>query len=176
MRKALVSVVVALSFAGIIFAQPVQTPDDRIRTSMVVPDLYGAASGWNKASEHGGELVAIPYQDKTLTVRGSEEYYINTKEIENNTRAYLWIKNNADGSKEEFAMLYGTKNVARGAIRVKGKWYVSKVLYFNNGEGNTDGKVRPELVFDDKDPDKPVKVKFFLETVEGHKEVVFDLQ
>ena len=176
MRKTILSAVVILAFASHAFAQSVQSQDDRVRTSTVVPNLHDMASGWNKVSESGGELVAIPYENKTLTVKGSEDYYINTKEVESNTRAFLWVKNNADGSKEEFAMLYGTKNIARGAIKVNGRWYVSKELYFDHGAVNVAGNIGSDVVFDKKDKEKPVQVRFFLETVNGLKEVVFNLQ
>ena len=34
-----------------LYAQPVQSPDDRVRTSTVAPDLHDTASGWNGSSD-----------------------------------------------------------------------------------------------------------------------------
>lgn len=170
MILALVTVFVLVNGA---FAQPPQSSEEWIRTSTVVPDFHALNSGWNRKYEREGNLVKVSYQDKILTVSGSEEYYTNAKD---KMIAYLWLKNDANGNKEEFAMLYGTDNVARGAIKSGGKWYVSKILYFDNGQDNPQGSISPQIVYDDKETDRPVKVKFVLETVVGLKEVVFDLQ
>lgn len=154
-------------------AQSPQTSEERVRTSTTAPDLHDANSGWNKEFSRDANLVGTSYEGKNLTVRGSEEYYTNAKE---KMMAFLWIKKDANGNEEEFAMLYGTDSVARGAIKSGGRWYVSKELSFDNGKDNPDGSVSPVIVYDDKEVDKPIKVKFVLITVVGPKEVVFDLQ
>ncbi|GEM_PF-4289066 len=178
MRNMALSVVAVLAIAGCAFAQSPDDQvrkafDDQVRNSTVAPDLHNASSGWNMVSRDEGALVTASYQGKVLTVQGNKETYNNEKE---DMRAYLYSKTDANGNSEEVAMLYGTDNVARGAIKVNGKWYVSKELYFENGLGNPNGRVSSEVVYDKTETDKPVKVKFALETVDGHKELVFDLQ
>ncbi len=175
MRTAIFSVVAVFVLVSYVFAQPVQpsASDEQVRTSTVAPDLHNSASGWNMVAKEDGRFVEVPYQDKVLTLQGSKEYYMNDK---NQTRAYLYLKTDANGNGEEFAMLYGTNDVAKGAIKVNGKWYVSKETYFDHGLSNPNGTVNQEFVYDEKETNRPVKVKYTLETVDGHKEVVLDLK
>lgn len=170
MRNLALSVASVLVVATSVFAQ---SPDEQMRISLVAPDLHNVSSGWSKASVKEGNLFQIQYQDKILTIQGNQEYYENEKE---HMMAFLYSRKDASGKGEEFAMLYGTATVARGAIKVNGEWYVSKELYFENGAVNPKGNVSPEVVYDKTETNKPVKVKFVLETVDGSKEVVFDLQ
>lgn len=170
MRHLALSVASVLLVATCAFAQ---SPDEQMKTSLVAPDLHNVSSGWSRVSVEEGNLVSVQYQDKVLVIRGSQEYYENEKE---HRMALLFSRKDASGKSEEVAMLYGTDAVARGAIKVNGKWYVSKELYFENGSSNLNGAVIPEVVYDKTETDKPVKVKFFLETIDGPKEVVFDFQ
>lgn len=173
MRKMVFSAFAVFVLVASVSAQSPQTSEERVRKSMTAPDLHDISSGWSRESSRDGNLAFVSYQGKNLTVMGGEEYYTNAKE---KMMAYLWFRKDANGNREEFAMLYGTDNVARGAIKSGGKWFVSKELYFDNGKGNPDGNVSPEIIYDDKEVDKPIKVKFVLVTVVGPKEVVFDLQ
>lgn len=158
-------VVTSLAILSCASAQP-QTPDERVRTSTVVPDLHNLTSGWKVISEKERLL----YQNETMTVKVSEEYYENPKD---NMRAFLYVKS-ANGKREELSMIYGTNDVARGAIRSGGAWHVSRELYFDNGKINDKGSVASELIMDETN--KPVKIKLTLETVDGPKEVIIDLQ
>lgn len=167
MCKTILSVVAIFVLVSCAYAQP-RTPDERVRTSTIVPDLHNPASGWKAVPEK----VELFYQNQALTVRIKLEYYENTKD---GMRAFLHVLE-AKGGREELAMLYGTDNVARGAIRVGGAWHVSKDLYFDNGKDNPGASVSWVATFDEKEPDKPTKAKLTLETVDGHKEVVIDLQ
>lgn len=173
MRKIILAAIAMFTMVNGSFAQPAQSSEERVRTSTVVPDLHNAANRWNKESGLDGSLAIVSYQGKTLTVSGSEEYYTNAKD---KMMAYLWLKKDANGNKEEFAMLYGNDKVSRRAIKSGGKWYVSKKVFFDNEQSNLQESISPKVVYDDKDVDRPVKVKFVLETVVGLKEVVFDLQ
>lgn len=154
-------------------AQSVQTSEERVRTSTIIPDLYDVNSGWKNEFGRDGNFAFVTYQGKSLTVKGSEEYYTNAKD---KMVAILWFRKDNNGNREEVFMLYGTDNVVRGAIKSGGKWYVSKELYFDNGKTNPNGSFSSEIVYDDKEADKPIKVKFVLITIVGPKEVVFDLQ
>lgn len=171
--KTTLFIIAVFALVNGVFAQPFQSPEDQIRTSTIVPDLHNANGDWIRESRRDANLVVVSYKSKNLILRGSEEYYVNVKD---KMIAYLWLKMDANGNREEFAMLYGTDNVARGAIKSGGRWYVSKELYFDNSQTNPNGSVSPELVYDDKEADRPVKVMFILETVVGPKEVVFDFQ
>lgn len=168
MRSMVLSLFVVLAIVSCASATPPQTPDEQMRTSKVVPDLHNSASGWKAVPEK----MELFYQNEALTVRIKVEYYENTKD---GMRAFLYVLETKRG-REELAMLYGTDNVARGAIRAGDAWHVSKDLYFDNGKGNPSASVRWVATFDEKEPDKPVKAKLTLETVNGFKEVVIDLQ
>ncbi len=168
MRKTMLSIATIFVLISCVYAQPLQSSDERVRTSTVVPDLHNPANGWKIVPERE-ELL---YQNKDLTVKLRAEYYENNKD---DMAAFLWVKD-AKKNREELAMLYGTPDVARGAIKFGGAWYVSKVLYFDKGKGNSKGSVSWEVVYDAKEADKLVKAKLTLETLEGSKEVIIDLQ
>ena len=173
MRNTVLSIIAIFSFITSVYTQPLKSTDDRIKTSTVVPNLSDANSGWQKVGEQRGTLFAVEYKGQQLVVQGSQAYYVNAKD---NMKAYVYSKTDTNGKSEEVGMLYGTDNVARGAVKVDGKWYASKELYFDNGQQNPKGWIDIEMGYDEHEKDKPVKVKCVLETVEGKKEVVMDLK
>ncbi len=167
MLKTMLSIVAILAFASCAFAQPLPL-DEQVRTSTVVPDLHNPASGWKVVPEN----ERLQYQNEALTIKVTEEYYENTKD---HMMAFLYVRE-ANGKREELSMLYGTDNVARGAIKSEGAWHVSKEMYYENGKQNPKGNVSLEVIPDKKEPAKPAKAKLFLETVDGPKEITIDLQ
>lgn len=173
MIKSLLSLVGVFVFASYAFAQPLPS-DELVRTSTVVPNLSDANSGWQKVGDELGTFSGGEYQGRKVVLRGIRAYYVNEKE---GMEAFVYrSKTDANGNSEEFMMQYGTLNVIRGAIKVDGKWYVSKGLYADNGEPNQSAWITNEIIYDERETDKPVKIKFVLETVDGRKEVVFDLE
>ena len=177
MRKTMLSVVAALAIVSCAYAQPSQPPfpqsafDELLRRSKDVPNLSDANSGWRKI--HELERLFVEHQDRLLVAKGSQAYYVNEKK---HMMAFLYSKTDTDGKSEEFGMLYGTNDIIRGAIKVNGKWYVSKEPYLDNGKENLKGWLNEEVIYDEHEAAKPVKVKFVLETVDGVKEVIVDLQ
>jgi len=75
---------------------------------------------------------------------------------------------NKDGTEEEFGMVYTGAGLSRFAINVDGKWYPAAQL---SSEDSDTLKLDNPIV----EKDYPVKIRVSMETVEGFKSRVLEL-
>ena len=134
------------------FAQ--SNADEYTRNTTTVPNLQ--ERGWERS----------PSKDETISDNVMKEFYSNT---EKDLVAYLWMKRNPDGSREEFMMKFGSEQrVGRAAIKVDGVWYVGKAPfadYIAYSHENDFINHYKEL------NDRQTLVRVTLETVQGLKEL-----
>ena len=134
-----------------------QSANDYVRNTKTVPDL--TISRW----------VHDPAED---SVQGEfvKEIYLNQSE---GLVVYFEVRVR-NGSREELFMLFGSRDVARGALKVDGKWHLAKGPLFDRSNNKLENDFKAGVIKDGQG--KITAVKISLETLDGLKTLVVDLK